>query len=141
VNATRYINLGLHRVTIHIHMFPMSHKLPKSVNISQRYKKGNLTDICGYFDVITISRIYTPLSRFARVGLKCVASSYRPYMRVNTGRICLQVHQKAPHVGLGITIHQNSLYILQNEFNLKIPSDSQSNTTSYQQVHVTETTH
>jgi hypothetical protein len=35
VNTAGYINLGLHWLTHHIHMFPMSHTLSKSVNISQ----------------------------------------------------------------------------------------------------------
>jgi hypothetical protein len=45
VNTAWYINLGLHWVTNHIHMFPMSHTLSKSVNISQRHRTANLTDI------------------------------------------------------------------------------------------------
>jgi hypothetical protein len=45
VNTAWYINLGLNWVTNHIHMFPMSHKLSKSVNILQSYSTANLTDI------------------------------------------------------------------------------------------------
>jgi hypothetical protein len=52
VNTAWYINLELHRVNIHIHMFPMSHTLSKSVNISQRYKKANLTHVSVYLDVV-----------------------------------------------------------------------------------------
>jgi hypothetical protein len=36
VNTAGYINLGSHWLTNHIHMFPMSHTLSKSVNILQR---------------------------------------------------------------------------------------------------------
>jgi hypothetical protein len=73
VNTALYIIMGLHRVTIHIHMFPMSHTLSKSVKISQSYNKANLTHMCGYLDVITVSRmVYTPAGR-ARFELKCIA--------------------------------------------------------------------
>jgi hypothetical protein len=73
VNTAWYINMGLHRVTLHIHMFPMSHTLSKSVNISQSYKKANLTHMCGYLDVINVRRmVYTPADR-ARFELKCIA--------------------------------------------------------------------
>jgi hypothetical protein len=44
VNTSWYINVGLHRVTVHIHIM-LPHKLSKSVNISQRYNKAKLTDI------------------------------------------------------------------------------------------------
>jgi hypothetical protein len=67
VNTAWYIHVGLHRVTIHIHMFPKSHELSKSVNISQRYNKANLTGISGYLDCITVSRIYTPADRVRQV--------------------------------------------------------------------------
>jgi hypothetical protein len=59
VNTVWFVNLELNS-TIHIHMFPISHKLSKSVNNSQRSNKANLTDICGYLDLITVSRIYNP---------------------------------------------------------------------------------
>jgi hypothetical protein len=52
VTTAWYINMGLHSVTIPIHMFPMSHKLTQSANISQKYNKANLTHMCGYLDVI-----------------------------------------------------------------------------------------
>jgi hypothetical protein len=45
VNTAGYINLGLHWLTNHIHMFPMSHTLSTSVHISQRHSTANLTDI------------------------------------------------------------------------------------------------
>jgi hypothetical protein len=49
VNTAGGIHLRLQRVTTHSHMFPMSYKLLKSVNISQRYNKANLTDILRIF--------------------------------------------------------------------------------------------
>jgi hypothetical protein len=58
VNTGGYINLGLHRGTTHIHIFPMSHKLSKSVNILQRHNNANLTHMCGYVDVITVWYIH-----------------------------------------------------------------------------------
>jgi hypothetical protein len=45
VNTAEYINLGSHWLTNHIHMFPMSHTLSKSVHISQRHSTAHLTDI------------------------------------------------------------------------------------------------
>jgi hypothetical protein len=73
VNTAWYINMGLHRVTIYIHMFSKSYELSTSVNISQRYNTANLTHMCGYLDVITVSRmVYTPADR-ARNELKCIA--------------------------------------------------------------------
>jgi hypothetical protein len=45
VNTAGHITLGLHWLTNHIHMFPMSHTLSKSIIISQRHSTANLTDI------------------------------------------------------------------------------------------------
>jgi hypothetical protein len=67
VNTAWYINLGLHRVNIHIHMFPMSHTLSKSVNISQRYVQQGKLDA---FERIFGCGIYTRWS--GRFELTCI---------------------------------------------------------------------
>jgi hypothetical protein len=71
-------------------MFPMSHTLSKSVNISKRYNKANLTHMCEYLDVITVWYMH-PLIGPGMNELNCIALLSPVYVQCGARQISWEV--------------------------------------------------